>query len=171
MHVRMARYKTSGDINELIARAEEGMLPLFEGQPGFKAYSIAVSGDEIFSFSVWDSAEEAEAANEAAAGWVAENMAGDITIVETNFGELLLSTTLGVSAVRAWQRRTSWARTVRTALSHAQSVSAPGSCVGSHSREMCRGTLSTAASTKGRPGSSSESCPAATAGCFRRATT
>ena len=59
-----------------------------------------MSGDEIFSFSVWDSAEEAEAANAAAAGWVAENMADDITLVETNFGELLLSTTLGVSPAR-----------------------------------------------------------------------
>jgi heme-degrading monooxygenase HmoA len=100
MHVRMARYKTDGDINELIARAEDGMLPLFEGSPGFKAYSIAVSGDEIFSFSVWDSAEDAEAANAAAAGWVAENMS-EITLVETNLGELMLSTTLGVSPVRA----------------------------------------------------------------------
>ncbi len=100
MHVRMARYTTSGDINELIARAEEGMLPLFEGAAGFKAYSIAVSGDEIFSFSVWDSAEDAEAANAAAAGWVAENMS-EITIVESNIGELMLSTTLGVSPVRA----------------------------------------------------------------------
>jgi hypothetical protein len=35
-----------------------------------------------------------------AAGWVAENMADDITIVETKFGELVLSTTLGVSAAR-----------------------------------------------------------------------
>ena len=101
MHVRMARYTTEGDITALIARAEDGILPLFESQPGFKAYSIAVSGDEIFSFSVWDSAEEAEAANIAAAGWVAENMADDITVVETNIGELLLSTTLGVSPARA----------------------------------------------------------------------
>ncbi len=100
MHVRMVRYTTSGDINELMTRAEDGMLPLFESQPGFKAYSIAVSDDEIFSFSVWDSAEAAEAANEAAAGWVAENMADDITITETKFGELMLSTTLGVRSAR-----------------------------------------------------------------------
>jgi heme-degrading monooxygenase HmoA len=101
MHVRMARYKTGGDVHELVARAEDGMLPLFESQPGFRAYSIAVSGDEIFSFSVWDSSEEAEAANATAAGWVAENMSDDITHVETNVGELLLSTTLGVSPARA----------------------------------------------------------------------
>jgi heme-degrading monooxygenase HmoA len=97
----MARYTTDGDINELITRAEDGMLPLFESSPGFKAYSIAVSGNEIFSLSVWDSPEDAEAANVAASGWVAENMGDDITLVETNFGELLLSTTLGVSPARA----------------------------------------------------------------------
>jgi hypothetical protein len=96
----MARYTTDGDISELIARAEDGMLPIFEGSPGFKAYSIAVSGNEIFSFSVWDTVEDAEAANAAAADWVAENMS-EITLVETNFGELMLSTTLGVSPARA----------------------------------------------------------------------
>jgi len=101
MHVRMARYRTGADPHELVKRAEDGMLPLFESQPGFRAYSIVVSGDEIFSFSVWDSAEEAEAANAAAAGWVAENMADDLELVETNIGELLLSTALGVSPARA----------------------------------------------------------------------
>ena len=101
MHVRMARYTTDGDVHELIQRAEDGLLPLFEGSAGFKAYSVAVSGNEIFSFSVWDSLEDAEAANVAAAGWVAENMADDITVTETNIGELLLSTSLGVSPARA----------------------------------------------------------------------
>ncbi len=101
MHVRMARYTASIDPHTLAERAEKGMLPLFESSPGFRAYSIAVSGDEIFSFSVWDSIDEAESANEAAAGWVAENMADDITLTETNFGELLLSTTLGVTPARA----------------------------------------------------------------------
>jgi heme-degrading monooxygenase HmoA len=101
MHVRMARYTTDADPHELVQRAESGMLPLFESQPGFRAYSIAVSGDEVFSFSVWDTPEDAEAANTAAAGWVAENMADDITLVETNIGELMLSTALGISPARA----------------------------------------------------------------------
>ena len=101
MHVRMARYTTDGDPHELVRRAEAGMLPLFQSQPGFRSYAIAVSDGEIFSYSVWDSAEEAEAANAAASGWVAENMADDITLVEAIVGELLLSTTLGVSPARA----------------------------------------------------------------------
>jgi hypothetical protein len=100
MHVRLARYTTTNDPHALIARVEDGLLPIFESQAGFKAYSVVVSGDEVFSFSVWESADQAEAANEAAAGWVAENMADDVTITESIIGELLLSTTLGVSAAR-----------------------------------------------------------------------
>jgi hypothetical protein len=100
MHVRMVRYTTTADPHELIGRVESELLPIFEGMPGFKAYSVAASGEEVFSFSVWNSTEEAEAADQAATGWVAENIADDVTLIETNFGELLLSTTLGVSPAR-----------------------------------------------------------------------
>jgi hypothetical protein len=98
MHVRMARMSFTGDAHELAKRAESGLLPIFEEQPGFQAYSVASTGDEIWSLSVWDSAEAAEAANAVAADWVAENMSGDVDIKETKIGELLISTTLGVTA-------------------------------------------------------------------------
>ena len=101
MHVRMARMSFTGDIQELAERAEAGMLPAFQAADGFKAYSVAATDDEIWSLSVWDSAEAAEAANAIAAEWVAENMADDVTVTETHVGELLISTTLGVSPVRA----------------------------------------------------------------------
>ena len=97
MHGRMARYTYSGDVQELARRAEEGMLPIFRAQPGFRAYSLIDSEGEIISFSAWDSAEHAEAANAAAASWVAENMAGEIELKEARLGEVLLSTALGVS--------------------------------------------------------------------------
>ena len=98
MHVRMARYSFTGDAHELARRAEAGMLPTFEKQEGFQAYSLAATGDEIWSLSVWDSAEAAEAANATAAAWVAENMAGELELIERRTGELLLSTSLGVTA-------------------------------------------------------------------------
>jgi hypothetical protein len=98
MHVRMARMTFSGDAHELAKRAESGLLPILEEQAGFQAYSVASTGDEIWSLSVWDSAESAEAANSVAAGWVAENMSGEVDIIETKIGELLISTTLGVTA-------------------------------------------------------------------------
>lgn len=98
MHVRMARYSFSGDAHALAKRAEAGMLPTFQAHPGFQAYSLATTGDEIWSLSVWDSAEAAESANAAAAGWVAENMAGELELIERHTGELLLSTSLNVTA-------------------------------------------------------------------------
>ena len=97
MHGRMARYTFSGDAQELAQRAEEGLLPIFEAQPGFRAYSVIESGGEIMSFSAWDSAEQAEAANAAAADWVAANMTDDIDLKETRIGEIIFSTTLGVT--------------------------------------------------------------------------
>jgi hypothetical protein len=93
----MARYTFSGNAQELAQKAEEGIVPIFKGLPGFKAYTIAESDGEIFSFSVWESSEQAEAANSAVSDWVAENMAGEIQLTETRFGEILVSTTLGVS--------------------------------------------------------------------------
>jgi hypothetical protein len=98
MHGRIARYSYTGDIQDLARRAEEGMLPIFEAQPGFKAYSIIDSDGEIISFSAWDSASSADAANAAAAKWVSENMAGEIELKEARIGEVMLSTTLGVSS-------------------------------------------------------------------------
>ena len=56
------------------------------------------SDGEIFSFSAWESAEQADQANIAVADWIAENMAGEIQLTESHFGEILLSSTLGVSA-------------------------------------------------------------------------
>lgn len=97
MHARLARYTFSGDAQDLARRAEEGLLPIFQSSPGFRAYLIVESEGEVHSFSAWDSAEQAEAANAAAAGWVAENMADEIELTEKRIGEVLLSTALGVS--------------------------------------------------------------------------
>jgi len=98
MHGRFARYSVTGDVHELAREAEEGMLPIFRAQPGFKAYSVAASEGEILSFSAWETADDAEAASTAAAGWVAKNIADRLELKETRIGEILLSTSLGVSA-------------------------------------------------------------------------
>jgi hypothetical protein len=99
MHSRIARYRVSGDPHELARRAEEGMLPIFEAQPGFRAYNLAISGDNtLTSMSAWDSAAEAEAASPLAAKWIAENIADDIELIDVSYNEVLLATALGVSA-------------------------------------------------------------------------
>ena len=97
MHARLAKYTFSGDAQELARRVEDGMLPILQAQPGFRAYLVIESDDEIFSFSGWDSAEQAEAANATIAGWVAENIADDVQLKEARIGEIHISTALGVS--------------------------------------------------------------------------
>jgi len=98
MHGRFARYSYTGDAHEIARQAEDGMVPIFKAQPGFQAYSLLESDDEILSFSAWDSRESAEAANVAAADWVAANIADQIELKEARIGEILLGTKLGVSA-------------------------------------------------------------------------
>ena len=97
MHGRIATYRISGDPHELARKAEEGMLPIFQAQPGFRAYNLALSGDFLTSMSAWDTVEEAEAATPAAASWIAENIADDIELIDVRIGEILLATALGVS--------------------------------------------------------------------------
>jgi heme-degrading monooxygenase HmoA len=93
----MARYTYTGDAVELARQAEEGMLPIFQAQPGFRAYSLVKGDGEIMSFSAWDSQESAEEASRLAASWIAENMADRIHLQEARVGEILLGTALGVS--------------------------------------------------------------------------
>jgi hypothetical protein len=101
MHGRIARYRISSDPHELARKAEEGMLPIFQAQPGFRAYNLAVSDDMLISMSAWDTIEQAEAATPAAAKWIAENIADDIELIDVRYGEILLATALGVSATAA----------------------------------------------------------------------
>lgn len=96
MHARIARYDFTGDAHELGAKAQEGLLPILRSQPGFKAYTVIQSNGEIISFSGWDTAEQAEAAATASTTWVAENIAGNLDLKETMFGEILIATALGI---------------------------------------------------------------------------
>jgi heme-degrading monooxygenase HmoA len=97
MHARIAKYSFSGDGMEIARRAEEGMLPIFRATPGFKGYTVVEAGDEVFSFSAWDSSEAADAANAAAAQWVAENLADRVELKKSWIGEIHFSTPLGVT--------------------------------------------------------------------------
>jgi heme-degrading monooxygenase HmoA len=97
MHARVATYTYTGDAQDLGRRAEEGLLPIFQAQPGFKAYSVIATDEKIISFSAWDSAESADAADAAAKQWVQDNLADQIELKKAHFGEILFSTTLGIS--------------------------------------------------------------------------
>ena len=93
----MATYRLNGDGQELARRAEEGILPILKSQPGFKAYSVAIGDGEVLSLSVWDTRADAEAGSEVVASWVAENMTGELDLINIRYSEIMFSTTLGVS--------------------------------------------------------------------------
>ena len=90
-HVRIGVYAlTSGTAKEVADLAREGMLSVFRGQSGFRAYGLAEGREgKIISVSLWDSAEQAERANELAASWVGENIADRARLESTQVGDFL----------------------------------------------------------------------------------
>jgi hypothetical protein len=94
----MARYAFVGDPQELARMAEAEIVPALQAQPGFKGYSLTDSNGEIISFSIWETAEQAEEASTAIANWVTSRIGDRVALKETRLGEVLLSTALGVHA-------------------------------------------------------------------------
>jgi heme-degrading monooxygenase HmoA len=90
-HVRIGIYAlTSDTVQEVADLAHEGMLNVFRAQPGFKAYGLAQTREgKVVSVSLWDSGEQAQQANELAASWVAENLAGRAQLEDTQVGDFL----------------------------------------------------------------------------------
>jgi hypothetical protein len=90
-HVRIGVYAlTSGSAKEVGDRAQEGMLGVFRGQPGFMAYGLAETEEgKLISVSLWDSGKQAHEANELAASWVSENLADRIRLESTQVGDFM----------------------------------------------------------------------------------
>lgn len=64
------------NVKEAARRAETGLGPVLKNQPGFKAYYlIQLEGGGGGSISLFDSAENAKAANQKAVAWIKENLA------------------------------------------------------------------------------------------------
>ena len=83
---RCVTYTYSGDVQDLIERAREGILPIFKQQPGFLAYGVMVQGDQLVSMSAWNSENDAKGADEAAKDWVSKN-AADMKVVSSVLGD------------------------------------------------------------------------------------
>jgi heme-degrading monooxygenase HmoA len=90
-HVRIAIYSlTRGTAEETAELARAGMLQIFKAQPGFVRYGLALLDDgSVASVSVWETHDEAEAANVAAADWVAANLADRVALQNTHVGDFL----------------------------------------------------------------------------------
>ncbi len=71
---RCVIYSFRGDGEEIVEKARAGILPIFKKQSGFVAYGVILQGDQLVSMSVWNSARDAQSADEAAKDWVANNV-------------------------------------------------------------------------------------------------
>ena len=97
MVARIASYSFNGDGQALGRRAEAGILPILETQPGFKSYAVAIGEGKVFSFSAWDSRGEAESGSAAVASWVADNMTEISLEGDVHYADVAFSTGLAVS--------------------------------------------------------------------------
>jgi hypothetical protein len=78
---RCVIYSFEGEVEEIIAKARTGILPIFQEQHGFVAYGVMVRGSQLISMSAWESQDDARAADELAKAWMAENV--DMTVVNS----------------------------------------------------------------------------------------
>ena len=96
MELRIATYTFSGDEDDLMRRAEAGLQPILEAQPGFKSYTVAIGGAEVVSISAWHSRVDAENGSAAVASWVEKNMS-EISLIGVRYADIKFSTVLGVT--------------------------------------------------------------------------
>lgn len=91
-HLRVALYVLTGGTTDQVielARSPGGMAEVFQQQPGFIAYGIGVTDDEILlSISLWDSTEQADAATQVAAEWVEEHIADRVELQDDFVADL-----------------------------------------------------------------------------------
>ena len=89
-HFRVALFDViSGTADEVIAIARAGLVPIFESQPGFVRYEVGVLDDGgILSFSIWETADEAQRAVNLAADYVRDNLASRERLREEHTGDV-----------------------------------------------------------------------------------
>ena len=89
-HFRVALFDViSGTAEEVIEIARAGLVPIFEKQPGFVRYEVGVlDHGGIASFSIWETADEAQRAVELAADFVRDNLANRERLREEHTGDM-----------------------------------------------------------------------------------
>jgi Antibiotic biosynthesis monooxygenase len=89
-HVRVAKYEiTKGSFQELAEIVRDETLEVFRHQPGFVTYGLADLGDErCLSLSLWETRQDADAANAVSADWVRDLMSNRVELLTNEVGDL-----------------------------------------------------------------------------------
>jgi hypothetical protein len=77
MYVSIRTYRVgAGSVTDMMHRVDRDLAEAFAQEPGFIAYQVAQTGDRtVASMTVFRERDQAEASNELAAEWVADNLA------------------------------------------------------------------------------------------------
>lgn len=90
-HARIGFYTARpGDLDAVIERARDEVIPMLEMEQGFRRYTVVRTGlDTLVSFTGWDTHEQAGAAARRLSAWVAEVMGAALVSVENHVAEIL----------------------------------------------------------------------------------
>jgi hypothetical protein len=83
----------SGSIDEMMHRVDRDLAESFAREPGFVSYQVAKTGEhQVAAITTFRTREQAEAANDLAAQWVAEELAEfDVERMGVFGGEVMVS--------------------------------------------------------------------------------
>jgi quinol monooxygenase YgiN len=90
-HARIGFYTARpGDLDAVIERAREEVIPMLELEPGFRRYTVVRTGpDTLASITGWDTHAQAGAAARRLSAWVAEVMGPELISVENHIAEVV----------------------------------------------------------------------------------
>jgi len=99
-HARIGFYTAkSGDLDHVLERARDEVIPMLESEAGFRRYTIVRTGpDTLVSITGWDTHAQAEMAARRLSAWVAEVMGPTLTAVENHVAEVISLTESSAAA-------------------------------------------------------------------------
>lgn len=99
-HARIGFYTArSGDLDAVLERARDEVIPMLEVEPGFRRYTVVRTGpDTLVSITGWDTHAQAEAAARRLSAWVAEVMGAALASVENHVAEVVSVTESSAAA-------------------------------------------------------------------------
>lgn len=89
-HARIGFYTARpGDLDHVIERARDEVIPMLELEAGFRRYTVVRTGpDRLVSITGWDTHDEAQMAARRLSAWVAEVMGPTLVSVENHIAEV-----------------------------------------------------------------------------------
>ena len=94
MHARVAFFRLrSGSFEQVVdvVKSPGGLLEIFSAQPGFQSYELIETPSGLVSVSHWVSSKQASAASQVAASWAADHIDALVKLVQSDVGEVVLS--------------------------------------------------------------------------------